>query len=179
MESKILNQVWKMLLVQDLILSSCLELIIAVDPALNGFPTQGPNDYVPEGFCAMPYTMQAPALPSSAIPPLAIPGLPTASPTIEGPLTMERLTQMVVSLQARLTLQENPDTGAPEREQAQVPDQHIEEVKVGEKQHMKKGTTRKIEEGQPLNPSKRRVRKAKTKDPVMDKGQEIIPWRRT
>jgi len=33
------------------------DLSIPIDPTLSGFPTQGPNDDVPQGFHTVPYSM--------------------------------------------------------------------------------------------------------------------------
>ena len=91
---------------------------VAIDPSLHGLPTQGPNDYVPHGFHPIPYSMvhSRECMPMSLVdgralmapscpPPLTIQGA-TVSPHSDGILTMERLAQMVLSLEARLTSQE-------------------------------------------------------------------------
>jgi hypothetical protein len=76
---------------------------IPIDPALTGFLTDGPNDSVPPGFHAMPHSMLPDLVTCQDMthPPNPIP------PTIVGgPVTLDRLAQMLVALEGRLTLQE-------------------------------------------------------------------------
>jgi hypothetical protein len=98
---------------------------LLIDPALNGFPTQGPNDHVPHGFHAMPYsmlpssrtaqTMPGPSAPGSLAIPPSLPLHTATSGTEAVPagsgeqLTIERLAHMISSLQARLTFHETKD----------------------------------------------------------------------
>jgi hypothetical protein len=95
---------------------------IPIDPALTGFPTQGPNDHVPQGFHAIPHSMlpssgtaaEVPVPPNPGIATMPAVLLPNAAPpgTISMPqntaglFTLERLGQMMLSLEARLSLQE-------------------------------------------------------------------------
>jgi hypothetical protein len=74
-----------------------------IDPALTGFPTDGPNNSVPPRFHAMPHSMLPDLVTSQVMthPPNPIP------PTMAGgPVTLDRLAQMLVALEGRLTLQE-------------------------------------------------------------------------
>lgn len=97
-------------------------LTVPIDPALNGFPTNGPNDCVPNGFHPIPYTMvRSPAIPQPMPVPSVVghPVMPSSFPWLVsnpgssvprppgGSVTMERLAEMVLSLEARLTSQEH------------------------------------------------------------------------
>jgi hypothetical protein len=101
---------------------------IPIDPALTGFPTHGPNDDVPPGFHSMPHSLfpplattpNMPGVPpiattfqSTTVPHMAIPGTMSMPLNSEGTLTLERLGQMILSLETRLTLQEHHHNPVP------------------------------------------------------------------
>jgi len=77
------------------------DLSIPIDPALSDFPTQGPNDDVPQGFHAVPYSMILFLLTTQSMPGTSNAGLPS-----RGPFTMETLATMLLSIEKWLTLQE-------------------------------------------------------------------------
>lgn len=112
---------------------------IPIDPALTGFPTHGPNDHVPQGYHAIPscmlpsfgsaHNMPGPStnfsdtrssVPLPPIPPLMMSTQPNSGEF----LTLERLAQMMTSLEARLTLQESKKTDVTEGSQPAPADTH-------------------------------------------------------
>jgi len=77
------------------------DLSISIDPALSGFLTHGPNDDVPQGFHAVPYSM-IPLLPTTqSMPSTSNAGLPSREP-----FTIETLATMLLSIEKQIILQE-------------------------------------------------------------------------
>ena len=70
------------------------DLSISIDPALSGFLTQGPNNDVPQGFHAVPYSMIPFFLTTQSIPGTSNTGLPSG-----GPFTMETLVTILLSIE--------------------------------------------------------------------------------
>jgi len=70
------------------------DLSIPIDPALSGFSTQGPNDDVPQGFHAVPYSMILFLSTTQSMP-----GTSNAGLSSRGPFTMETLATMLLSIE--------------------------------------------------------------------------------
>lgn len=75
---------------------------IPLDPVLSGFPTQGPNDQVPQGFRAIPYSMIPSFITAGTAPEPSYPGPPSG-----GDISLQTLTTMMLALDKRLKLQES------------------------------------------------------------------------
>jgi len=77
------------------------DLSIPIDPIPSGFPTQGPNDDVPQDFHTVPYSMILFLLTTQSMPGTSNAGLPS-----RGPFTIETLATMLLSIEKKIILQE-------------------------------------------------------------------------